>query len=226
MGETRQAVRIWDAPTRIVHWALPVLIAFSWGAAKWGHLGLHRLSGYLILALLIFRVIWGFAGSQTARFAGFVRGPRAIAAYLATLPSRRATGVPGHNPLGAISVLVMLGLLFAQVGLGLFSVDTDGIESGPLAAYVSFDVGRVCARLHHLGFNLLLWVIGLHVAAVAFYLVWKRENLVGPMIGGSKRYAPGQAPSPLRFAPIWRWPAAAMLAGLAAWLVSKGLKLP
>ena len=220
----RVSVKVWDAPTRVVHGLLPLLIAFSWGAAKWGRLDLHRLSGYAILGLLVFCVTWGFVGSQSARFQGFVRGPNATLAYLATLPSRRSLDVPGHNPLGAWSVLAMLGLMLTQVGLGLFSVDTDGLESGPLASSLSFDFGRACAKLHHIGFNLLLWLIGLHVAAIAFYLVWKRENLIGPMIGGSKVYRDDAAPAPLRFAPAWRLAAAAAFAALAAWLVAKGLK--
>ena len=218
-------VKIWDAPVRLVHWALVALIAFSWWSVKAHHMEWHLLSGYAVLGLVIFRVIWGFVGSDTARFAGFVRGPTATLAYLRTLPDRRAPAPPGHNPLGAWSVLALLGLIAGVVGLGLFSVDTDGLESGPLADRVSFDFGRACAKLHDKGFDILLWLIGLHVAAVAFYLVYKRRDLIGPMIGGSGR-ADADADGPaLRFAPVWRLIVAAAVAVGLAWFVSKGLRL-
>ena len=216
-------IKIWDAPVRVFHWALVALIAFSWWSVKAHHMEWHLLSGYAVLGLVIFRVIWGFVGSDTARFASFVRGPKATLAYLRTLPSRHAPAAPGHNPLGAWSVLALLGLIAAVVGLGLFSVDVDGLDSGPLADRVSFDFGRACARLHDQGFDVLLWLIGLHVAAVAFYLVYKRRDLIGPMILGSGR-AGSDGPGP-RFAPVWRLVLAVAVAGGLAWFVAKGLRV-
>src|SRR5262249_5537036 len=123
-----QRILIWDWPTRLVHWLLVALVFFSWGAAEYQHMDLHRYSGYTILGLLVFRLYWGIAGSETARFANFVKGPRAVADYL-----RSKTKSIGHNPLGALSVVALLTLLVAQVALGLFSVDVDGLESGPLS---------------------------------------------------------------------------------------------
>ncbi len=146
----------------------------------------HRYCGYALLGLIVFRLYWGVAGSTSARFQSFVRGPGTILTYLHTLPGRASPKSAGHNPLGALSVLALLALLSTEVVLGLFSVDVDGIESGPLAAWISFDAGRTCATWHHLVFNGLLWLIGLHLAAIVFYAAYKRDNLVAPMIHGRK----------------------------------------
>src|SRR5262245_14041998 len=119
-------VPIWDAAIRIVHWLLVALVAFSWWSAENGELEYHRYSGYAVLGLLLFRIYWGFVGTDTARFANFVKGPRAIIAYVRQLSSRVAAhepAAPGHNPLGAISVILLLLALVTQVGLGLFAVD-------------------------------------------------------------------------------------------------------
>src|SRR5690242_6646079 len=134
----RVRVRVWDGPTRIAHWFMALLFGLSWWTAETGHLEWHRWSGYGLLGLLVFRILWGFFGSSTARFAQFLRGPREIVAYV----RGRWSLAPGHNPLGALSVLTLLLLLLAQVTLGLFAVDIDGIESGPLSSHVSFGTGR------------------------------------------------------------------------------------
>jgi cytochrome b len=148
----RSRVRVWDVFTRLAHWLLVVLMGVSWWTARHHHMDYHRYSGYALLGVLIFRLYWGVFGSTTARFAHFVKGPRSILRYVRS----KATHVaPGHNPLGALSVLALLGLLLAQVTLGLFSVDVDGIESGPLSHWVSFDAGRECSLLHQLGFVVL-----------------------------------------------------------------------
>lgn len=178
-------VRVWDLPTRVTHWLLVVLVATSWWSADSHHMDYHRYSGYGLLGLLLFRVYWGIFGSGTARFAQFVKGPRVIWRYVR---ARSEHAPPGHNPLGALSVLGLLGLLVAQVTLGLFSVDVDGMESGPWARVVSFEVGRTCAHGHHIVFNVLLGFIALHLGAVLFYWVVKRDNLVRPMVTGWKTW--------------------------------------
>src|SRR5690606_5783275 len=135
-------VRIWDVPTRLVHWLIVASVATSWWTAERGDLELHRYSGYLLLGLLLFRIYWGFAGSSSARFAHFVIGPRAILKYLR---GGWAASL-GHNPLGALSVIALLLLLLTYITLCLFAVDVDGLESGSLSHYVSFEVGRACAK--------------------------------------------------------------------------------
>jgi cytochrome b len=214
--------RLWDGPTRLVHWLLVVLIVFCWWSAKADRLDWHRQSGYAILGLLAFRIFWGFAGASSARFAGFVMGPRATWAYARTLPDRASKDMPGHNPLGALSVLAILATLIVQVGSGLYAVDVDGIESGPLSDRVDFDTGRLLARVHHWSFQALEVLVLLHLAAIVFYLVYKRANLVVPMITGRRAFErdPGVV-----FAPVWRLAAGIVLAAALAWIVARGFRV-
>lgn len=212
---SRTRVRVWDLPTRLFHWLLVIGFALSWWTAETGRLEWHRWSGYVLLGLVIFRVYWGFFGSSTARFSQFVRGPREIAGYL-----RGAWPVkPGHNPLGALSVLALLLLLATLIVLGLFAVDVDGIESGPLSLYVSFDAGRVAAEWHEKIFDALLWLIGLHLAAIAWYRVVKREKLIAAMFHGTGHFSQ-QAP-PLQPAAAWRLVVGVVLAVMLTWAVTK-----
>ena len=205
--------RIWDLPVRLFHWLLVPLLAFAWWSAEAGRLEWHRLSGYALLALVLFRVMWGLWGSETARFARFLRGPAGIGAYLKQLGGKAYTASVGHNPLGGWSVFAMLALLVAQSTIGLFAVDIDGIESGPLAIFVSFDAGRLAANAHDLLFTALLALIGLHLAAIAFYTLVKRDNLVGPMLTGNKALPGATQPA---MASLWL---ALLSAAIAAALV-------
>ncbi len=184
-------VRVWDLPTRLVHWLVVGCVGVSWWTAETGRLEWHRWSGYALLGLLVFRIYWGFFGSSTARFASFVRGPRAVFEYMRGSWKIAA----GHNPLGSWSVVALIVLLLAQVGLGLFAVDVDGIESGPLSMYVDFDTGRDAAKLHDVLFNVLLAVVCVHIVAVLFYAIFRKENLVGAMVTGAREYrVPDVAP--------------------------------
>jgi len=193
---------IWDLPTRLFHWVLAALVAFSWWSAEEGQLDWHKLSGFAIAGLLVFRLWWGVAGSSTARFGGFVKGPAGVMAYL----KGGAAGAPGHNPLGGWSVIAMLLVLIAQVGLGLFAINDD-FEGGPLTKYVDYDTGLAIAEWHETLFNVLLGLIVLHLLAIGFYAA-RRKNLVGPMITGRGAVPEGvTAPT---FAPLWR-----LLVGLA-----------
>lgn len=214
-------VKLWDGPVRLVHWLLVALLAFSWWSSE-DHLNWHRWSGYAIIGLVIFRIWWGFAGGEAARFASFVKGPRAILAYLRTVGRRDAAVTPGHNPLGALSVIAILVVLVVQVTLGLFAVDIDAFEAGPLSDRVSFETGREIAEWHELNFRVLQGLVVLHVVAIAYYAVWKRTNLLGPMLTG-KRTLPSDPG--LDGAPWWRLLLGVALAGAAAWFLSKGLRL-
>jgi cytochrome b len=213
--------RLWDGPVRLVHWALVALIAFAWWAAE-DHLNWHRWSGYAVIGLVLFRIYWGFAGAGAAKFSSFVRGPKATLAYLKTLGERTPSETPGHNPLGALSVLALLAIVVMQVGTGLFAVDIDAFEGGPLSDRVSFETGRELAELHELTFRVLQGLVVLHLAAIAFYYLWKRTNLIRPMLTGWRNFHsdPGHAR-----APLWRLVLGVVLAGAAAWFVSKGLRL-
>ncbi|WP_293472165.1 cytochrome b/b6 domain-containing protein [Phenylobacterium sp.] len=213
-------VKLWDGPVRLVHWALVGLIAFSWWSSE-DHLNWHRWSGYAIIGLVIFRIWWGFAGGETARFASFVKGPRAVVAYVRTVGRREVATTPGHNPLGALSVVAILLTLLVQVTTGLFAVDIDAFEAGPLSDRVSFELGREIAGWHELSFRVLQGLVVLHVLAIAYYFVWKRTNLLGPMITG-RRALPSDPG--LAGAPWWRLIVGVALAAAAAWFLSKGLR--
>ena len=204
------AVRIWDLPIRLVHWMLVLLVATSWFTGKYGALDWHRWSGYAILTLVLFRIYWGFAGSSTARFADFLRGPHAVWGHSKTLFGRLGGKTTGHTPIGGWGIVTMLFLLLVQSGLGLFAVDVDGIESGPLSDLVSFDTGRYLARWHGKIVNILLVFIFLHLAAILHYAFYKRENLTAAMLTGVKRLPPGTAPA-VSVVKLWR-----AIVGLAA----------
>ena len=215
--------RIWDAPVRLFHWLLVALLCFSWWSGKQHEMDWHRRSGYCILALLIFRIYWGFVGGHTAQFSQFIRGPRAALAYARSLVRGTYIAEPGHNPLGGWSVVLMLATLATMVTAGLFAVDVDGLESGPLADYVSFDQGRVAAHVHAFVFNLLLALIATHLVAILFYLVRLRHNLIGPMITG--RGPARNAPVEYRGASRVKLLLGIVLAGVSSYAIARGFHL-
>lgn len=209
-------LRIWDAPTRMFHWSLVVLIAGAWWTEQQRMLDVHRLFGHVLLALVLFRLVWALIGSSTSRFGSFLRSPAAVYGYARReLFRKNAAQHAGHNPVGGWSIGAMLLVLLAQSLSGLFAVDVDGLESGPLSWLVSFDTGRLAAWLHEQTFNLLLALIALHLAAVAFHGLVKRDNLVTPMITGVRRWD-GEQPS-LSFAPSRLAWAALAACALAVW---------
>jgi cytochrome b len=209
--------RIWDLPTRAMHWLLVISIGVCWWTGTHNDLDYHITSGYAALWILLMRIYWGFAGSSTALFKNFVRGPKTIIAYVRTLHWRDTPHTPGHNPLGALSVLALLGVTLTVVVLGLFAVDVDGLYSGPMSLYVTFKKGRHLAHLHYQWFEYMLWVIGLHLAAVAFYYVHKRHNLVAPMITGK-----AHVEEDMTAAPLWRFVLGAVVISAIVWAVSRG----
>ena len=174
---------VWDLPVRVTHWALVLAVAGCWAThyAGIGWFDWHRRLGYTVLVLAAFRVAWGFAGTRHARFASFVRGPRALLAGL------RAGGVAtvGHNPLGALSVLAMLALLLLQGATGLFAND-EIMSMGPFYGWIAPELSNRITTLHRASSDWLLALIGLHVVAVAFYVRVRRQPLVRAMITGRK----------------------------------------
>lgn len=211
-------IRVWDVPTRVVHWAIVLLIPYSWWTATHDQLDRHRLSGYALLGLILFRLIWGFAGSEPSRFSSFVRGPGAVLRYLR---GEDGPARPGHNPLGGWSVLALLLAIIAQIVLGLFAIDEDGLESGPLSYLVSFDTSRALALIHHKLFWVIVALAALHICAILFYLA-RGKNLTPAMVTGGTRAAPEtEAPA---IAPLWRAAIAAIVAAAIAWFVASGLK--
>ena len=191
------SVKVWDGAIRLFHWSMAAMIVAMWWTAENHAMDWHRRIGMVLVGLVVFRLYWGVFGSTTARFSSFVRGPKAILAYFKKLTTKPYVPDFGHNPLGALSVIALLLAVMFQLTAGLFAVDTDGLESGPLSRFVDFDTGRMFAELHETGFNVLLWLIGLHLVAVALYTIVLRANLIIPMITGSRKSQPTGEAAPV-----------------------------
>ncbi|MGF1660226.1 MAG: cytochrome b/b6 domain-containing protein [Rubrimonas sp.] len=183
-----ERIRLWDPGVRAFHWALAALVTASWLLGEFGPaiMTMHFWSGYAICALLAFRLVWGVVGPRPARFAAFLAGPKTVLNYARTLPERAPSRWRGHNPLGGWAVAALLALLAAQVATGLVADPEDYINVGPLADMVSADMRRTATAWHHRIGSALLALVALHVAAVVFYKLWKREDLIRPMIDGWK----------------------------------------
>jgi len=204
-----KTIRVWDLPTRLFHWALVVVIA---GALITQYIGgnamdWHFRFGYAALALVLFRVLWGLFGPRYARFTSFIRSPAAILAYCKGAhagPGGAATPAPavGHNPLGGLSVLAMLGVILLQAGTGLFTND-DIASEGPLAHLVDKDLSDRISWLHaQITGQLIYALIALHVLAIAYHRVRKKVDLVTPMITGDQALGNAEAPATNDGAPI------------------------
>lgn len=178
-----EKIHLWDLPLRLFHWLLVFAVTAAIITAKIGGEWMvwHGRAGLTIVGLLAFRLTWGIVGSTTARFAHFAPRPSSLRAYL----KGQWQGV-GHNPLGALAVFLLLGLLIAQVLTGLFSND-DIDFNGPWFSLVDKDLSDRLTGLHHNLSNMLLALLGLHVAAILFYLIAKKNNLILPMVTGWKR---------------------------------------
>ncbi len=185
--ETRVTTTVWDLPVRIFHWALVLLVVSQIVTATIGGNAMeyHALGGCTILTLVLFRILWGFAGGTHARFGDFVRGPAAVARYAHTLIKGTAGSHRGHNPLGGWSVVLMLVSLLLQAVTGLFAND-DVMMEGPLAKYVSGDASSLFTAIHDVNAGILLTLISLHILAVLFYLLRRKQDLIGPMFTGRK----------------------------------------
>lgn len=219
MSEEQEiAIKVWDLPVRLVHWALVLLVAFQVLSASLGErlIDWHMRSGYAILALVLFRLLWGVAGSSSARFARFLVRPADALQFAGRLWSRRAPAVAGHNPIGGWMVVALLAALLVQVGTGLFS--NDGIASeGPLARLVSGGLSDRITTLHHWNFRVLLVLASLHVAAVLYHWRALKEDLIGAMFTGVKRIR--DAPPALQFASGRRALLLFVLSVAVVWLI-------
>ncbi|MCJ8325045.1 MAG: cytochrome b/b6 domain-containing protein [Rhizobiales bacterium] len=188
--DKQSKTQIWDIYIRIFHWLLAVLVVISYSSIRFfDNLELHFISGFGIIGLLVFRIIWGVFGSETAKFVNFIKSPTQIYHYLKSLmhPSQhRATY--GHSPLGALSVMAMLFILLFQVISGLFYYDEDIFLSGPLAHYGTEQVNIIAQNYHPMGANIILALVALHVLAIAVYFFIFKNNLILPMITGWKAY--------------------------------------
>jgi cytochrome b len=178
-------IRIWDLPLRLFHWLLVMAVMGSFVSVKLGGNAMiwHGRFGYFVLALIFFRLIWGFVGTHHARFAQFIKSPKAILAYL-----KNPVETPGHSPLGAISVIVLIALFLAQALAGLFASDEIAFD-GPLVKYVASAWVELLTSFHRLNEWVLLALVGVHVGAILYYKYAKRINLISAMITGDKEWA-------------------------------------
>ncbi len=208
-------LKVWDLPVRLFHWTIVLLILAAWLSQELDQMELHMWIGRTTLSLLLFRIAWGFIGSDTARFGRFLRGPAAALRHLAQIRRREPDREIGHNAAGGWMVLVMLVLIGVQAGTGLFSND-DGNTEGPLMHLVSKDRSDFLSHIHALNFKLIEAAIVLHVVAIAAYAILKRQNLVRPMITGEK-LMPTDAPAPRLANPLLALLALALAAALVFW---------
>ncbi|MGE3769818.1 MAG: cytochrome b/b6 domain-containing protein [Bdellovibrionales bacterium] len=183
-GDVRR-VYVWDRVVRLCHILLIIGVISAYISHELDLMTWHMWNGYTIAAVLVLRIIWGFAGTENARFASFLTAPRRVWEYVTTWPQQ---AVPlGHNPLGGYAVLALLGALLVQVTTGLFST-SDEVAEGPFYQYISYDAGEWLTDMHEANFfYILLPLIALHIAAIIVYWRVKRANLVTPMITGYKK---------------------------------------
>jgi cytochrome b len=172
------------------------------------------LGGYAILALVLFRLVWGFIGTRPARFSDFLRGPKAAFTYAGQLFGAQHRPHLGHNPLGGWSVMLMLLSLLTQAVSGLFA-DDEIMTSGPLEKHVSDEVSSVMTAIHDVSAIVLGALVAVHIAAVLYYLFVRKENLIGPMITGEKVWHEAVAIEPRSRGLLIRALAVLALSGLA-----------
>ena len=202
---------LWDIPVRVFHWSIVCCVPLAWLTAELDNYDAHQWIGYTVIVLVVSRILWGFVGSCHARFSDFLVGPRGILNYL----RGKGSASPGHNPLGGWSVVALLALLLLQAVSGLFNSD-EVLFSGPLYYAADSDFRDTMGSVHEFAFNGLLALIGLHVAAVFYHQLRRREPLLQAMVKGAAPGKEGQA-APVR---VW-W--ALLLLGLVALLLWWGL---
>jgi cytochrome b len=215
---TAPRVPVWDLAVRVNHWLLALAVAVAFVTAKIGDdlMVWHGRAGLAVLGLVVFRIVWGFIGTTHARFASFVRGPAAIRAYL----RGQWSGV-GHNPLGALAVVSLLALFLVQASTGLFAND-DISYQGHLYALVSDAVSGRLTGIHKLFEPLLIGLVAIHVAAIAYYLRVKKTNLVKPMITGWKEVSDESA-QPRRGGGLGAFVVASIIAAAVVYAASGAL---
>ena len=191
-GATGQDVQVWDIGVRLFHWGLVTLVIAAVVTVKIGGNAIpyHSYCGYGILTLVLFRILWGFAGGTNARFFSFITGPGKVIAYFKTMFKRDhhvgEGSTHGHNPMGALSVLAMLAALLFQAVSGLF-VNDDILFEGPLYAWVGKDLSDKITGWHKFNEKIIILLVVTHLAAIFFYLFYKKDNLISPMVTGVKK---------------------------------------
>jgi cytochrome b len=220
----RPATRlIWDLPLRLFHWLLVLSLAASWATAKAGFdwRPTHMRLGYFTIGLLLFRIVWGFIGPRHARFASFLKGPLGVLRYARGMTAETMlVKTAGHNPLGALMVVLMLALIGVQTATGLFTSD-DIVYAGPYNGAVSDSLAKQIGHIHQVNFNIILAAVALHIVAIGFYTFAKKQRLVPAMITGRKPAESVSETEAITSSEIIKACVLALIcAGLVYWLVS------
>jgi len=181
MNSQSNKIKVWDFPTRFFHWAMVLLLVSLWWTAENGEMQWHQVCAYLLMVLVVFRLAWGFLGSETSLFKQFLVSPKRVVQYTLQQPKPNSIG---HNPLGGYMVVLLLTLIILQLGTGLFATD-DVFTEGPLMYLVSSDTASWLTWLHKNNFNLIIAMSAVHILAVAVHLL-KGENLIKAMFSGYK----------------------------------------
>jgi cytochrome b len=180
-----EKVKVWDIGVRVFHWALVICIVGAFVTIKTNQTTLHSYFGYTILTLILFRLIWGFAGGTHARFTSFIAGPSRVIAYLKTTFKRDSEHAVGHNPIGGLSVIAMILAIGFQAASGLF-INDDITFEGPLFAWVGKELSDKLTGWHKLNEKIIMALVLVHLSAIIFHKLFKKESLVKPMFTGNK----------------------------------------
>lgn len=224
---------VWDLPLRLFHWVLVLSLAASWytaektgegeflaiGDTQYGYAEIHYWLGYWALGLIVFRILWGIVGPKHARFAGFLPGPGRFFAYASKFFQRNSPPAVGHNPMGAWVVVLLLLMVGAQAVTGLFLIDNTEIFPAPFHFTVEGETVGSLRSFHGINFDVLLWVVGLHVLAILFYRFYKNQNLVPPMIHGYKPASVVPPQEAITSSQLLKALIVALVAAGAVWLV-------
>jgi cytochrome b len=213
-GQMRRRVTVWDLPTRLFHWLVVALVAAAYATWRLNWMDWHAWVGDALLALVLWRLIWGIFGSETARFSHFLAPPRAALRHLAAIRHREPDRQAGHNPAGGWMVVLLLALLLGQTLTGIY-VDNDVADVGPLTELTPAPIADLITALHALLWDALLAAVALHLLAVFVYAAVKRHNLVLPMVTGRKRL-PESVPAPRLVGLGWAFAALGCAAAAAA----------
>ncbi|MGO9039809.1 MAG: cytochrome b/b6 domain-containing protein [Steroidobacteraceae bacterium] len=185
MSGSSQKILVWDGATRLFHWLVVMLFTAAYVTWRQNLMNWHAYAGYALLTAVLFRILWGFFGSETARFSRFLASPRAAAAHMARVLRREPDRQVGHNPVGGWMVLLLLLLLLVEILTGLY-VANDVADEGPLTELMPAPVANTITALHWMIWDALLAAVALHVLAVVLYAVVKGQNLLLPMVTGWK----------------------------------------
>ena len=200
MKADSHVVKVWDLPTRIFHWSTVFTLLGLWWTADSGEMEYHQILAYLLMVLVVFRIFWGFIGSETSRFHSFIYSPKTVVNYAVVTSKQGISHSVGHNPIGGYMVLALLLVLLLQLVSGLFATD-DVLAEGPFYSYVSQQTAEQLTWLHKNLFNLILFLVAMHVAAVVLHSI-KGDAIVPAMVTGKKRLT--KVVSTPKIVPVWR----------------------